>query len=189
MTHTLKHKSIAVLFFLLISLTFSGSALADQWIHVKVESANEDELVTVNLPFSLLNAAVAMIPEEVKAEGEIAIDELDMDWEELMTLWREVRDAPDSTFVTVQSKDEKVVVRKEGEFVIVNTTESGKHGADVDVKFPLGVVDALLSGPEGTFDFAAALNALADYGPGNLVTVRDGDQTVRVWIDDQNEAD
>ncbi|MEM7353520.1 MAG: hypothetical protein AAF657_22170 [Acidobacteriota bacterium] len=174
---------------LLLAFAFTGTALADQWIHVKVENAADEELVTVNLPFSLLNAAVAMIPEDVKAEGEIAIDELDMDWEELMALWHEIRDAPDSTFVTVETPDEKVIVKKEGEFVMVKTTETTDDGADVDVQFPLAVIDALLSGPEGTFDFAAALNALADFGPGNLVTVRDGDETVRVWIDDQNLAD
>ena len=183
----MKHKTLSLL--LLLALTFTGTALADQWIHVKVENASDDELVTVNLPFSLMSAAVAMIPEDFKAEGEIAIDDLDMDWQELMDLWSEVRDAPDSTFVTVESKDEKVVVRKEGDFVMIKTTESSERGADVDVKFPLAVVDALLSGPEGTFDFEAAIAALSDFGPGELVTVRDGDETVRVWIDDQNEAD
>ncbi len=81
------------------------------------------------------------------------------------------------------------MVKKEGDFVLVKTTESSEDGSNVDVKFPLAVVDALLSGPEGTFDFVAAIQALADYGPGELVTVRDGNETVRVWIDDQNESD
>lgn len=182
-------KRQALFAFLLLTLTFTGVAAADQWIHVKVENHDDDERVTVNLPFSLLNAAVAVIPEDVKAEGEIALDDLDLDWDELMALWSEIKDAPDSTFVTVETADEKVVVRKEGEFVLIKTTEHTEHGADVDVKFPLAVVDALLSGPEGTFDFAAALDALADFGPGELVTVRDGDDTVRVWIDDRNEAE
>ncbi len=182
-------KRQALFAFLLLTLTFTAAAAADQWIHVKVESHDDDERVTVNLPFSLLNAAVAVIPEDVKAEGEIALDDLDLDWDELMALWSEIKDAPDSTFVTVETADEKVVVRKEGEFVLIKTTEHTEHGADVDVKFPLAVVDALLSGPEGTFDFAAALDALADFGPGELVTVRDGDDTVRVWIDDRNEAE
>ena len=73
--------------------------------------------------------------------------------------------------------------------VSVPGTERSDHGADVDVKVPLRVVDALLSGPEGSFDFAAAIEALAAYGPGELVTVRDGDETVRVWIDNSNVAD
>ncbi len=183
----MKHKTIAA--FALIALTFTGAAAADQWIHLKVENQHDEEMVTVNLPFSMLHAAAAMIPEEVKAEGEIQLDELDMDWNELMALWGEIKNAPEATFVTVETRDEKVVVKKEGEFVLVKTTERSDDGADVDVKFPLAVVDALLSGPEGTFDFAAAIEALSDYGPGELVTVRDGDETVRVWIDDSNETD
>ena len=183
----MKRKTIFAL--ALLALTFTGAAAADQWIHLKVENLDDEELVTVNLPFSMLHAAVAMIPEEVKAEGEIALDELDMNWEELMTLWGEIKNAPEATFVTVETRDETVVVKKEGEFVLVKTTESNEGGTNVDVKFPLTVVDALLSGPEGTFDFAAALQALADYGPGELVTVRDGDETVRVWIDDQNVSE
>ncbi|MCP3956236.1 MAG: hypothetical protein GY719_00095 [bacterium] len=183
----MRNKALSIL--LLLFLVFAGAAAADQWIHVKVENTQDEELVTVNLPFSLLNAAVAMIPEEVRHEGEIAIDDLDMDWNELMDLWREIKDAPEATFVTVETRDENVVVRKEGDFLVVRTTEHTEHGAEVNAKLPLSVVDALLSGPEGTFDFQAALSALADHGPGELVTVRDGDETVRVWIDDQNEAD
>ncbi len=174
---------------MLLVLAFAGAAAADQWIHVKVENGRDDERITVNLPFSLMHAAVAMIPEEVRHEGEISIDELDMDWQELMNLWREIKDAPEATFVTVETRDEKVVVKKEGDFMLVQTTEHSDHGTEVDARLPLSVVDALLSGPEGTFDFTAALQALADYGPGELVTVRDGDETVRVWIDDQNESD
>ncbi len=183
----MKHKTLIA--FTLFALTFTGIAAADQWIHVKVENQHDEELVTVNLPFSMLHAAVAMIPEDARTRGEISIDELDMDWNELMNLWSEIKNAPEATFVTVKTRDENVVVKKDGDFLLVETTERSGHGADVDVKLPLTVVDALLSGPEGTFDFAAAIEALAAYGPGELVTVRDGDETVRVWIDDSNQAD
>ncbi len=51
------------------------------------------------------------------------------------------------------------------------------------------MIDALLSGEEGTLNFEAAVEALADEGYGHLVSVRDGDDTVKIWIDDQNESD
>ena len=183
----MKHKALSIL--LLLTLVFTSAAAADQWIHVKVENDRDEEFVTINLPFSLLGAAVAMIPEEVRHDGEVAIDDLDMDWHELMDLWREIKEAPEATFVTVETRDEHVFVRKEGDFLVVRTTEHTEHGTEVNARLPLTVVDALLSGPEGTFDFQAALTALADFGPGELVTVRDGSETVRVWIDDRNEAD
>ena len=183
----MKHKTLFA--FALLALVLAGAAAADPWIHIKVENQHDEELVTVNLPFSMLHAAVAMIPADVKADGRVAIDDLDMDWNELMNLWGEIKNAPEATFVTVETRDESVVVKKEGDFIKIRTTESTDYGADVDVKLPLTVVDALLSGSEGAFDFTAAIEALAAYGPGELVSVRDGDETVRVWIDDRNETD
>ena len=80
-----------------------------------------------------------MIPEEFDDEARIEIDDLDMDWQDLMNLWEEIRDAPEATFVTVQTRDETVKVRKEGDYVLVKTTELGDEGAEIDVKFPLAV--------------------------------------------------
>lgn len=173
---------------LVFSVALTGSAFAEQWFHVQVEG-DGDERVSVNLPVSLMRSAAALIPQEANDEIKVAIDDLEMDWNDLLTFWDEVKRAPEATFVTIESGDETVKVRKEGDFVVVKTTDSGKNGAQVDVTFPLAVVDALLSGPEGTLNFEGALDALAAYGPGTLVTVRDGDETVRVWIDDQNEAE
>lgn len=182
-------KTKALFLLLALTLIFSGSAMAEHWIHVKIENANEEEQVTVNLPLSLMQAAANMIPQEVDEDINISFDDLDMSWNELLDFWAEVKNAPEATFVSVQTKNETVKVRKEGDYVYVRTTESNEHGAKVDVQFPLAVIDALLSGPEGTLNFQGALQALADFGPGNLVTVQDGDETVRVWIDGNNEAE
>ena len=183
----MKTKALSML--LLLALTLAGTAFAENWIHVKVESDGGEENVTVNLPVSLLSAAAAMIPKDIHKEAHIELDELDMSWDDLMNLWREIKDAPAATFVTVETDDETVKVRKEGDYVIVKTTEREDDGAQVDVRFPLAVVDALFSGADGTLNFEAALQALVDHGPGNLVSVRDDDETVRIWIDDQNETE
>lgn len=182
--------SLALAALALLLVTTAASA-TDQWVHVKVESADADQdQVTINLPLSLISAAAAMIPAEVYDEAEIALDDLEMDWRDLVNLWQEIKTSPDATYVTVQTRDETVKVWKQGAYLLVNTTEKrNRRGTDVDVKFPLAVIDALLSGPDGRLDFGAALHALAAHGPGNLVSVRDGDQTVRVWIDNKNEAD
>ncbi len=187
-TTTLKLSVLSLL--LLLAFAFSGSAAAsDQWIHVKIDGGRDGEEVRVNLPLSLVSAAAALIPEEAHHEAEIALDDLQMSWGDLRKFWDEVKAAPEATFVTVQSRDETVKVRKEGDFLLVKTSERSERGTDVDIKFPLAVVDALLSGPDNTLNFEAALHALAAYGPGNLVSVHDGDSHVQVWIDDVNEAD
>ena len=74
--------------------------------------------------------------------------------------------------------------RKSGHWLLVESDESSD--TQIDVRFPLPVVDALLSGPDGRLDFSAAIRVLADYDEGDMVTVRDGDTTVRVWVDSSN---
>ena len=179
-------------FILILALLFAGSASAEQWFHIKVEGSG-DEVVTVNLPLSLMKTAAAMIPDDVQTEVNdelrVQIDDLDMNWQDLRNFWEEVKASPEATYVTVQTRDENVAVKKEGNFLLVKTTESTENGTEVNIKVPLMVIDALFSGPDGTLDFSAALDALASYGPGHLVSVRDGDETVRIWIDDKNLAD
>ncbi len=187
-------KSKVTHIFLILTLAFTATAALAQekWIHLKIEGG-DDEQVTVNLPLSLISAAMALIPEEVQSEArdemEVALDDLNLEWAEFLNFWEQVKDAPEATFVTVQTKDETIKVRKEGLYVLIETTETNEDGTAVDVKFPLAVVDALLSGPEGTLNFEAAINALAAEGDGHIVSIRDGDETVRVWIDEQNEAE
>lgn len=177
---------------ILFSIALAGAAAADQWLHVKVQGSDEEK-VTVNLPLALMEAAVAMIPEDVTAEMEgeiqVAIDDVNMDWQDLRNFWQSVKDTPEATFATVETKDETIVVKKEGAYLKIRTSELTDNGADVDVQLPMAVVDALFSGPEGTLNFAAAVRALADEGNGHLVEIRDGNDTVRVWIDDNDTAD
>jgi len=51
------------------------------------------------------------------------------------------------------------------------------------------VVDALLGGDGEEFDFHAAISALAAEGEGELVTVNDNNDRVRVWVDSSAEAE
>ncbi|MEO1366032.1 MAG: hypothetical protein AAFX50_02560 [Acidobacteriota bacterium] len=176
----------------LIALLVAPAAFADQWIHFKVEGP-DDERVTVNLPMSMVRSVAAMIPADVKAEVDsemrIAIDELDMEWEQFREFWQSVKEAPEATFATVQTRDESFSIKKEAGYLMVQTDESSRTGTEIDVKLPMNVVDALFSGPEGTLNFVAALDALASDGHGHLVSIRDGEETVQVWIDGNNLAD
>ncbi len=188
----MKHK-LSIVSAVLISWMVSASAFAsDQWLHVKIEG-DGDERVTVNLPLSLMEAALNMIPEDVNAEVnneiQVAIDDVDMSWQDLRAFWQSLKDSPEATFATVETRDEKVAVKKEGEYLLVKTTEVRNGGSEIDVQLPMAVVDGLFSGPEGTLNFSAAIQALADHGGGHLVSIRDGNENVRIWIDDQNEAD
>src|SRR2546428_10115 len=59
----------------------------------------------------------------------------------------------------------------------------------VEVRVPMTVVAALLSGGKDELDLVAALQALGDHPDTELVTVEDGENTVRVWLDSKNTAD
>lgn len=176
--------ALAALVTLLPALASAGG----EWIHVRIQEDGSDD-VSVNVPVSLLAVAADLLPEDVYDRGEIVLHDRRYDHRELAAVWKEIKAAPDSEFVTVRTSEESVVCRKEGRFLIVRTEEHGRHGSTIDVKIPTAVVDALLSGPEDRLDFEAAVRALAAHGPGQLVTIRDGDDTaIDVWIDHRREA-
>jgi hypothetical protein len=70
-------------------------------------------------------------------------------------------------------------------FVHVHDKNKPKH-SQVEVKVPMKVVEALLSGSKDELDIAAGLHALAGQGDVELVSVKDDDNTIRVWLDSKN---
>jgi hypothetical protein len=174
-----------------VALFFAASGLLAQerWFHVRVDESGADPTkVAVNLPLSLIEAALKALPEQVNREIDLELNEVDFDLEDLRQFWQEVRGLEDATFVTVESADETVKIAKEGELLVARTTERGERGAQVDVRFPFAVLDALFQGTaEHEVDLVGAARALAEYGDGDIVTVDDGDTQVRVWVDDVNE--
>jgi len=51
------------------------------------------------------------------------------------------------------------------------------------------VVDALFSAGKDELDLVAALHALSAQGDTELVSVKDEENTVRVWLDSKNATD
>ncbi len=188
-TRSRSFKSLFVLLTILV-LAASPSLASDRWFHVRVEEGDGAN-VSVNLPLSLVEMAFEMIPEEISEEVSqdvhVELNDAGFNVEQLRRLWEEVRYGQDATFLTVEEDDHTIQVRKEGDFFIAETIGNSSD-TQIDVRFPLQVVDALFSGGEGRLDFAAAIRALADYGEGDMVTVRENDSTVRVWVDSQNES-
>lgn len=166
-----------------------AAAASELWLHVKIEgSGDHQERVTVNLPISVVEKAIPLIPEEALREGHLVIENAEFDAARLRELWQEVKDSPDMNFVTVQSDEETVKVYKQGGYLMARTAESTADGAQVNARIPLTVVDALLSGEGNTLNLHAAIQALAAHGEGELVTVTDGTEHIRVWIDEVPEA-
>ena len=174
-----------------IVLLCAGVASASSmWLHVRVEEDGGAK-VKVNVPISMVEKALTMVPDRHLRHARIELDDCCHEWsaEDMRELWQEIKNSPDMTFVTVEEDDEKVKVWKEAGHLLVQVREHGDQEV-VDVKVPLRVVDALLSGSdEEKIDLEGAVRALAEEGAGDLVTVSSQDEKVRVWIDEIAEAD
>lgn len=168
---------------LLVCLT-TGTALAGadgHWLHVRVEESGDDgEKVNVNIPLSVVMAILPAIETDEFRGGRIDLDHGQIDDIDIREVLKAFKDAPDAEYVTIDGRDESVRVSKERGFLLVNVDDDGDR---VRVRFPLDVVDALLSGGDDELDLIAALDALADHGGGDLVTVESDDESIRVWID------
>jgi len=178
---------------LLVALPMAAHAAnQDLWIHVKVhEEGGDNTHVTVNLPVSFLQGVLPLIENsgEFHTDGaRIEIEDSDISIDDLRRVLQSLKDSPDATFAEVQTDTEKIVFYKQGDFLRVETEES-QDGTEVTAHFPISVLDALLSAPGQQLDLQAAIEALAAQGPGELVTVRDGETSVRVWIDALAEAE
>ena len=151
------------------------------WLHVRVQEDGKDgDRVHVNIPLSLVLAILPAIETDEFRGGRIDLGRGQIEDVDLHQVLRAFRDAPDADFVTIGGRDETVRVAKERNYLIVNVDDDHDR---VRVRLPLDVVDALLSGADDELDLIAALDALADHGGGDLVTVESDDESIRVWID------
>lgn len=170
---------------LLFSLTCMPLAAAN-WLHVRVET-DDAEKVSVNVPLSLVTTVLPLLeshaPEELSRHG-IRIDDQEISVAELREIWQELRSHGTYELATVNSDDTNVAVRIEGNYLRVETTGGSKER--VNVKLPVAVVDALLSGEGNELNLMGALEALQAETDQELVTVDAEDAHVRVWIDGNN---
>lgn len=160
-----------------------------KWLHIRV-LGGEDGSVKVNLPVAVLETMADAIEADHFSNGQIHLNESNIKPEQLRSVWQSLKNSRDMEFVTVESDDQNVRVAKSGGFLVVkvNDPDRKKSKDTVDIKVPVEVVDALLQAPEGQLNVKAALQALANYGGGDLVQVTDGDSHVRIWIDGRSDS-
>lgn len=187
-----------------------STSKSEQWIHVRVESKDEGgETVRVNVPVEMAVKVLPAIKHEPLHNGRVRIDCGHLDDVDLRTMLDAVRSSKDGEFVTVQGHEDDVRIAKNAGYLYIHVTEKNHHhnGATkdsdgtplakpasareskVEVKVPIKVVDALLSAGKDELDLVAALHALSSNGDTELVSVKDDDNTVRVWIDSKNISD
>jgi hypothetical protein len=173
--------------------SFSIAGAADKWLHVRVDEGGDNgkgERVSINIPLSVVARMLPLISIDELQHGKLHLDiGDDLEGIDLAALADALRDSPDADFVTVESDDEIVRIRKEGDFIIVHAEERG-HGSNetVRVRMPLAVVDALVGDDPYELDLIAALDALSEYDGDPLVDIQSDDSSVRVWIDSSDSG-
>jgi len=180
-----------------------SSSKSEQWIHVRVESKQDrGETVRVNVPVEMAVKVLPAIHQDKLHDGKVRIEGHHMDDVDFRTILDAVRTARDGEYVTVQSRENDVRVAKNAGYLYIHVTdkegskktakENAKgpgHESKVEVKVPMRVVDALFSAGKDELDVLAALKALSAHGDTELVTVKDEENTVRIWVDSKNIAD
>jgi hypothetical protein len=190
-------KTLGVVVFM---FAFAALAVpADRWIHIRViESGPDGDRVRINIPLSLAEAVLPTIKADKFCEGKVKVEGRAFEQVDLRALLEAVRGAQDNQYVTVESNHENVEVAKAGEFLLIKVHENGegagktararKAANTVDIKIPFKVAQALLSGRNDELDVLAAVRALAEYPNLELVTVKDENDNVRIWVDSSNDA-
>src|SRR5271154_5916446 len=137
----------------------STPAHGERWLHVRVINANsKGESVRVNVPLDMAEKVLPAIDHDRLHNGKVRIGCMDCDGVDVRTLFEAVRTAKDGEYVTVQSNDADIsVTKKDGQLLVhVHDKNKPKH-SQVEVKVPMKVVEALLSGSKDELDIVAGL--------------------------------
>jgi len=169
----------------------TASASKDRWLHVRVISSDaKGETVRVNVPLELAEKLLPASHQDRIHDGKLKIDNAHMNDLDLHALVDAIRTTKDGEFVTVQSNDCDVRVAKQSNHLIVHVLDKeNSKKSEVEVKVPMKVIDALFSAGKDELDIVAALHALSAQGDTELVSVKDHENTVRVWLDSKNVTD
>ena len=167
------------------------SAKQDRWLHVRVISSDaKGETVRVNVPLELAEKVLPAINHDRLHGGKVKIDCAHVNDVDLRVMVDAIRTAKDGEYVTVQGTENDVRVAKQDNHLIVHVLDKGKSKrSQVEIKVPMKVIDALFSAGKDELDLVAALHALSAAGDTELVSVKDNENTVRVWLDSKNVTD
>jgi hypothetical protein len=169
-----------------------SSTSKDRWLHVRVDNADsKEETVRVNVPLELAEKILPTINKDRLHDGKVTVDKFDRQGVDVRALLDAVRESKDGEFVTVQSHDCDVRVAKQNNYMLIHVYDSKKPSkkSRVEVKVPMSVVNALFSAGKDELDLVAGLRALGASGDTELVSVKDDENTVRVWLDSKNVSE
>ena len=177
--------AVAAAFLCLGSLSSAQDA-PQPWIHVEVVGDGDDAgNVSVNLPLAAAEVLMSMIPPDRIGGGEIRLTDtgVSVSISAVRKMWGQLMDAGDAEFLTFEQEDDTVRVARSGDEIQIRMARAGDPGETAEMRLPVAVVDALLSGDGDSLNLRAALDQLSQLR-GDIVSVRENDRRIRVWIDE-----
>ena len=166
----------------LLVCSVPAAAQGAPWIHIEVQE--DDSQTHLNVPLALAQLVVGVVPDRLIGRVTRELEKEGIALADVRKMWTALREVGDAEFVTVDSDDESVRVWREGELLLISVEMDGGDES-VQVEIPIDVVDALLSGDDDVLNLPAAIERLSDKR-GDIVNVADGDETVRIWIDERS---
>ena len=169
---------------LVLTMVLAPAALAadDAYLHIRMEDQS-GAVSSINLPASSIGNSLPGLPAGMLEDGTITIEGAEIDLYKLRQLWVAMRDLEDATFVSIDTNEESIRLKKEDDFLVARSTPKTDTGRLLEARIPSAAVDALLSGADNQINLTAALETLASYGGEDLVTFSDPTMSVRVWVD------
>lgn len=157
------------------------------WIHLTVEEARPGGSVRVNLPLSLVEAVLALVPEGEGGGVRVAFDDSDLSLAEIRTAWRRMG-RRSGNLLTVEEPGLSTVVSRRGGDLVIVSHDRRRGDERVEVRVSAPIVDALFAGDGETLDLAGAVRAMAAAGAGEVTAASDDGDRVRMWVDRSPEG-
>ena len=160
------------------------------WLHVAVDEGGPGgSRVRVTVPLALAEAILPLINDGDVCNGKVKIDPGDLADTDLRALRAAVAAAKEGEFVHVRLDDDDVLASRSGQHLHLRVED---EDARVKIRVPIKLVDAILaaeSAGHGEIDLVAAIKMLREQGAGEIVTVDDGTDQVRIWLDAKPDHD
>lgn len=158
------------------------------WLHLTVEEAPPgDATVRVNLPLSLVEAVLAVVPEGGGGDVRVVFDDSDVSLGDLEAAWRRMG-RRSGTLLTVEEPGLSTVVSRRGGDLVIVSHDRRRGDERVEVRVSAPIVDALFAGDGETLDFAGAVRAMAAAEAGEVTAASDDGDRVRLWVDRSPES-
>lgn len=156
---------------------FLALLLSADYAVVDVREGGPDGMrLIIPVPLTIAQIALNFAPAEAKY---IQVPEIAPYLPYAERVIEELRGARDGILVSVEERDETVLVRKVGDALEVQVDD---HGEEVHATVPFDLVLDILRSYDGEgFDTRDLLRAVRSVH-GDLVHVRNGDEEVKIWI-------